>query len=72
MNKQQLRNKKVLENLLKMNEDGDWEEIIAEALDIGLDSVAEDDSFGTERTLDPRGDCRDGDNYSMYNVRGID
>ena len=68
---QQLRNSTVLNRLLKMNEDQDWVDTIANALDVGLDDVASDDGFGTERQMDPRGDCRDED-YSMYNVEGVD
>lgn len=68
---QQLRNLTVLNRLLKMNEDPDWVSTIADALDIGLSEVANDDGFGSERQMDPRGDCRDED-YSMYNVEGID
>jgi len=54
-----------------MNEDEDWETTIADALEIGLNELASEDAFGTERQCDPRGDCRDGE-YSMYCVEGLD
>lgn len=70
---QQLRNSTVLNRLLKMNEDPDWVDTIADALDIGLEEVANDDGFGTERQMDPRGDGRGDDCFrSMYDVEGID
>ena len=70
MNIQQKRNKIVLERLLDMNEN-DWEDDIAEILELGLEDWAHEDGFGTERQCDPRGDGRDGD-FSMWNVQGVD
>lgn len=70
-NKQQHRNKLILERLIKMNEDEDWAETVAEVLEIGLEEVALNDGFGTSSRSDPRGDGRDG-NWGTYFVQGFD
>lgn len=72
--KQQKRNQLMLERLLKMNEDKEWSEVVTDVLSIGLEEVAQNDGFGTERQLDPRGDGRNHRSGSfLFNfVEGID
>lgn len=64
----------VLARLITMayNNEGDAE-VLADTLDDYLDSLAQDDFFGTEQQMDPRGDFR-GNAYrwSMYQVEGVD
>ena len=72
MNKTQLRIKRVLERIMDgVDEDEDVAEIIADALDSMLEDLAQDDFFGSERALDPRGDGRNG-SFSMRHVEGVD
>jgi hypothetical protein len=53
------------------SDDEDVAEILSESLDAALDTLAENDFFGTERQSDPRGDGRD-DDYSLWFVQGVD
>lgn len=55
--------------LVKNQTDADG---VAEMLEEALEEYAMDDGFGTERQLDPRGDGRDEDFFSMYDVRDLD
>ncbi len=48
-------------------------EVLADTLDDYLDSLAQDDFFGTEQQMDPRGDFRgNASRWSMYQVEGVD
>jgi len=64
---------KVLNNMIHLVEEdyngyaGGFSDILEE----GLDTLLENDYFGTEGQCDPRGDHRDGD-YSMEYVEGVD
>lgn len=69
--KQQKRNKLLLERLIEMNNDEDWTEVVTDVLFIGLEEVANNDGFGTERQSDPRGDGRNG-KFRVNFVEGID
>lgn len=72
MTKQQERTKKVLERMIALvDQDADYSEMFAKALDRSLDEIGVADGFGTEGQCDPRGDFRDGD-FSMWNVQGVD
>lgn len=64
----------VLERMLAMvREDSDYATMFAQMLEGGLESLAQDDAFGTERQCDPRGDGRDAGLYwSMARVQGVD
>ena len=68
---QQQRNKLLLERLLEMNLDEDWAETVTDVLAVGIEEVAENDGFGTERQCSPCGDGRNG-NFSIDFVEGID
>lgn len=46
-------------------------EVIADTFDDYLDSLAQDDFFGTEQQMDPRGDFRSGP-WFMSQVQGVD
>lgn len=72
--KQQRRNQLMLERLLKMNEDKEWSEMVTDVLFIGLEEVAQNDGFGTERQSDPRGDGRNhrSGSFRVNFVEGID
>lgn len=64
----------VLERLIAMaKDDEDSAEVFADTLDDYLDSLAQNDFFGTEQQMDPRGDFR-GRAYfwSMQQVEGVD
>lgn len=70
--KQQVRNEVVLKRLIDLsNESKEWAEELAYMLDWALDEHASNDGFGTERQMDPRGDCRN-KNWTMYRVEGVD
>ena len=57
---------KILPKLLEECKDDDFfAEVLAETLEVFLDSLASDDFFGTERQCDPRGDFRNG-NWSLF------
>lgn len=64
----------VLERMLILvRDDSDYAAMFAGMLEDGLESLAQDDAFGTERQCDPRGDGRDaGLNWSMARVQGVD
>lgn len=51
--------------------DEDMLGVVMQEIDFLLDALGGDDSFGTERQLDPRGDFRVGD-WDMSHVQGID
>lgn len=71
--KQQRRNELVLQRLINYsNEDEDNADVIADALEWMLDDLAGSDFFGTEMQWDPRGDKRAGDDYTMFDVQGVD
>lgn len=72
--KQQKRNQLMLERLLKLNEDKEWSEVVTDVLFIGLEDVAQNDGFGTERQVDPRGDGRNHrkGTFRVDFVEGID
>lgn len=55
--------------LVKNQTDADG---VAEMLEEALEEYAMDDGFGTERQSDPRGDGRDEDFFSMYDVQDLD
>lgn len=56
----------VFERLLNMaREDEGDAEIICESMDDYLDELQGNDFFGTESQMDPRGDFRDGDQWSL-------
>ena len=64
----------VLARLITMAHDNEGDaEVLADTLDDYLDSLAQDDFFGTEQQMDPRGDFR-GNPYrwSMHQVEGVD
>lgn len=64
----------VLERLIAMAKDNEGDaEVFADTLDEYLDSLVQDDFFGTEQQMDPRGDFR-GKPYfwSMSQVEGVD
>ena len=64
----------VLERLIAIAKDNEGDaEVLADTLDDYLDSLAQDDFFGTEQQMDPRGDFR-GNPYrwSMHQVEGVD
>ncbi len=72
MNKYQKRMDKVLDRLKKLNEeDEDFAYDFGDFLDNALESLAQNDYFGTECQNDPRGDGRDGE-WSMSFVQGVD
>ena len=54
-----------------VSQDNDNALMFADMLDEQLDMLSEEDAFGTEGQIDPRGDQRNGE-WSMYNVEGID
>jgi hypothetical protein len=54
---------------VKANEDD--AQVIADTFDDYLDSLAQDDFFGTEQQMDPRGDFRSGP-WFMSQVQGVD
>ena len=58
-----------LTNMVSANEDD--AEVILDTFDDYLDSLAQEDFFGTEQQNDPRGDFRDG-RWFMSQVQGID
>lgn len=64
----------VLERLIAMAKDNEGDaEVLADTLDEYLDSLAQDDFFGTEQQMDPRGDFRGRAYYwSMHQVEGVD
>ena len=62
----------VLARLIAMAEDNEGDaEVIADTFDDYLDSLAQDDFFGTEQQCDPRGDFRSGP-WFMSQVQGVD
>ena len=72
LNEVQKRVVTVLNRLIedvKANEDD--AQIIADTFDDYLDSLAQDDFFGTEQQCDPRGDFRSGP-WFMSQVQGVD
>ena len=70
--KQQKRNQLVLERLIAFsNENNDTAKWLAAGFDDLLDDLCQDDFFGTETQMDPRGDGRNG-MWSMKKVEGID
>lgn len=72
INECQLRVVTVLNRLAQMAiENEDDAEIIADTFDDYLDSLAQNDFFGTEQQNDPRGDFRDG-RWFMSQVQRID
>lgn len=72
MNLTQQRVVKVLERMIEMTKDSeDDAEMFSDELDAMLDQIASNDGFGTEQSIDPRGDFRD-DDWSMWNVQGVD
>ena len=72
MTQEQKRLKIVLERILKLNEeDPDFAVDFNDFLEEDLETLAQDDYFGTERQNDPRGDGRD-DEWSMDYVQGVD
>ena len=72
MTKNQLRLNKVLLRLIEMNKnDESFADDFNDLLDDSLETLAQDDYFGTEWQSDPRGDGRDGE-WSMHCVQGVD
>lgn len=72
MQTQQKRVVRVLERMIDLAvDDFDTADLFSDKLDALLDDLAEDDFFGTEQQLDPRGDGREGV-WSMWTVEGID
>lgn len=70
--KVQQRVAKVLERMAAMAAESNSDaNMFADALENMLDEIASDDGFGTERQMDPRGDCRNA-RYSMKRVEGVD
>lgn len=70
--KQQKRNELVLQRLIAFsNEDKEAAKYLVEALDNMLIDLCQDDFFGTETQMDPRGDGRNGF-WTMKKVEGID
>lgn len=70
-NNQQKRNEIVLQRLTQLSNSGeDWAAEIANLLEWMLDEHAENDGFGTERQMDPRGDGRNG-YFTMFHVEGV-
>lgn len=67
--------RRVLTVLSRMREqvqkDPDAAEMFSEGLDSLLQELADNDCFGTEGQLDPRGDGRDGE-WSLWCVQGVD
>jgi hypothetical protein len=74
MSKIQDRVVKVLERIIEISKVNDEAALVfAHELDIYLDSLAQDDFFGTEQQNDPRGDFRDRSNWSCARrVQGVD
>lgn len=73
MNTKQKRVVKVLENMIALVKgDEDYAEMFSVPLESELSDIRAMDGFGTEGQCDPRGDQRDGDEYSMDYVEGID
>ncbi len=64
----------VLERLTAMVKENEGDaEVLADTLDDYLDSLAQDDFFGTEQQMDPRGDFRgNAHRWSMHQVKGVD
>ena len=62
----------VLARLITMVHDNEGDaEVIADTFDDYLYSLAQDDFFGTEQQMDPRGDFRSGP-WFMSQVQGVD
>ena len=62
---------KVFDRLL-INSTEEELETIMSSFDDWLDELHGNDFFGTEGSLDPRGDFRDSDCWSMYRIQGYD
>ena len=63
----------VLARLITMVKDNEGDaEVIADTFDDYLDSLAQDDFFGTEQQMDPRGDFRSNGPWFMSQVQGVD
>ena len=72
MTKTQQRVQKVLGRMTQLIEqDEDYADFFTEGLEEMLESLSNNDAFGTEAQADPRGDGRDGV-VNMWNVQGID
>lgn len=72
MNGTQRNATKVLERLIDLvKENEDDAQVISEYLELMLDELHQDDFFGTEGQIDPRGDFRNG-HWTMKKVEGID
>lgn len=72
MNDQQNRLIRVLENIIKMaKNDEDDTEMFSDEIEAMLTRMALNDAFGTEQQCDPRGDFRDGEQWSMWRVEGV-
>lgn len=72
LNKKQQRVITVLQRMIDMvKDDKDWADTFVDSLEWMLDEIAGEDGFGTERQMDPRGDCRDA-RWSMKKVEGVD
>ena len=72
LNEVQKRVVTVLARLITMVHDNEGDaEVIADTFDDYLDSLAQDDFFGTEQQMDPRGDFRSGP-WFMSQVQGVD
>ena len=68
----QLRIHVVLSRLIHMcHNDADLAEEVCDDINDMLNYLHEDDTFGTEGQLDPRGDFRNG-SWSMDRVEGVD
>ena len=73
MNIKQKRTVKVLENMIALvKEDEDYAQMFSVSLECELSDMRCGDAFGTEGQSDPRGDQREGDEFSMDYVQGID
>lgn len=72
MNATQRNATKVLERLIDLvKENEDDAKVISEYLELMLDELHQDDFFGTEGQIDPRGDFRNG-YWTMKKVEGMD
>lgn len=63
----------VLQRMIDLvSNDEDYAEMMIDPIDDLLEEIAMNDGFGTERQMDPRGDGRDSDEWSMYHIQGYD
>ena len=71
MSTQSERVKTILNRLMAIASDEEEAESMSGPIEEMLDSLAQEDFFGTEQQCDPRGDFRD-EEWSVFFVHGVD